>query len=563
MSFSARYLPAVLLTLLSLAATLPAQSTNPQAAKPPRASIEGRVTIKDKGAAGVAVSLRKGEVGNPFEPYLKATTDHDGYYRFANVAPGSYEVLPAGGAFITSDNQRAKTVVVDEDDIEGINFALVRGGVITGKVTDADGRPLILQQVNIFMADAFNQPQQQSQQPGQQPAPRPPVYPFNNTQTDDRGIYRIYGLRAGRYKVATGRSDEVFNFNFSTQRIYRQVFHPDATDQAKATIIEVTEGSEANNVDIKLGPPLQTFSASGRVVDSEKGLPVPNLTFSLQRLAGQRAEFANAPVMSDGQGDFVAEGLVPGKYQIFLFQGMSGSDLRAEPITFEIIDQDISNVIFKLGKGASLSGVVVIETEDKAALQKLPQMRLMAYAAPQPGAPNVFGQSSSSMVGADGSFRLGGLPGGVINVRLSGTMGPLDLKGYALSRIERDGVPMPKGIEVKDGEQVGGIRVIVAYGNGSIRGVVKFENGTLPSSVQMYVRLSKPGENPGPIRPNQVDSRGNFLIEGIPPGTYELSLQVFGEGAPKMPQPKREVNVQNGVVTDVMITVDLTTQPKP
>ncbi len=308
---------------------------------------------------------------------------------------------------------------------------------------------------------------------------------------------------------------------------------------------------------------MQTFSATGRVVESEKGLPVPNLTFSLQRMAGQRTEFVNAPVMSDGQGDFVAEGLVPGKYQIYLFQDMNNADLRAEPIIFEIVDQDISNVIFKLGKGASLSGVVVIETDDKAALQKLPQMRLMAFATQQPGGPNTFAQSSSSMVGADGSFRIGGLSGGVINVRLSGSMGAFDLKGYALSRIERDGVPMPKGIEIKDGEQVGGIRIVVAYGNGSIRGVVKFENGSLPASVQVYVRLSKPGENPGALRPSQVDARGNFLMEGIPPGNYELSLNVFGEGTPRLQLPKREVNVQNGVVTEVIFTLDLTPQPKP
>ena len=103
-------------------------------------------------------------------------------------------------------------------------------------------------------------------------------------------IYRMYGLRAGRYKVATGRSDETFNQGFSQQRAtYKQIFHPDVTDQTKATIIEVTEGSEANDVDIKLGAALPTFSASGRLVDSEKGLPIPNLPFSFQRLVGQRA----------------------------------------------------------------------------------------------------------------------------------------------------------------------------------------------------------------------------------------------------------------------------------
>ena len=79
----------------------------------------------------------------------------------------------------------------------------------------------------------------------------------------------------------------------------------------------------------------------------------------------------------------------------------------------------------------------------------------------------------------------------------------------------------------------------------------------------MYLRLVKPGESPTGIRPGQVDSRGHFLMEGIPPGNYELSVQFFGTGAPQMPAPKREVSVQNGVVTDVMITVDLPTQPKP
>jgi Carboxypeptidase regulatory-like domain len=557
MSFSARYIPAVLLALFSLAVTLPAQTTNTQAAKAPRGSVSGRVTIKDKGAGGVAVSLRKTEM-NPYEPYVKATTDHDGFYRIANVPPGSYEVAPSAPAYVPADSQRVgKTVVVGEDEnVEDINFALVRGGVITGKVTDADGRAVILQQVNLFGANAFTQRQQTST--GQQP-----VFPVTNVQTDDRGIYRIYGLRAGRYKVAVGRSDETFNTGSIQQRGgYKQVFHPDVTDQAKATIIEVTEGSEANDVDITLGAALQTFSASGRLVDSEKGLPIPNLAFSFQRLAGQRAEITNLPVTSNSQGEFVAEGLVPGRYQVFLYQDMNRTDLRVDPFTFEVVDQDVSNIVIKLSKGASLSGVVVIESEDKTALQKLTQMRLRAYPVGTAGGTGIVG-SSSTIVAADGSFRLGGLPGGTINVQLSGAAGPFDLKGYTVSRIERDGVPMPRGIEVKDGEQVGGIRVVVAYGNGSIRGVVKMENGSLPAGVQMSVRLVKPGQNLF-IRPSQVDARGSFLMEGIPPGNYELVLQFFGAGAPQQPPGnKREVSIQNGVVTDVMFTVDLTTQPRP
>ena len=557
MSFSVRYTPAVLFTLFSLAVTLSAQSPNTQPGKAPRGSVSGRVTIKDKGAAGVAVGLRKSEI-NPFEQHLRATTDQDGFYRIANVPAGSYEVGPSVPAFILANdnnNQRGKTVVVGEEEhVEGINFSLIRGGVITGKVTDADGRPVIQQQVSLFMAETFNQPQRE---PGRM------IFATQQVPTDDRGIYRMYGLRAGKYKVGTGRGEDSYMAGYNENRTsYKQVFHPDVSDQAKATIIEVSEGSEATNVDIKLGPALQTFSVSGRVIEAERGLPVANIHFTLQRFSGQRpAEFINSSLTSNVQGEFYTEGLIPGRYQIYLFQEMN-ADLRADTVSFEITDQDVSDVTVRLTKGASLSGVIVFESEDKAAHQKLLQMRLRAQVAPKPGGPQYFGQSTMAPISPDGSFRLGGLPSGTANVVLTSAMGVFFTKGFTISRIERDGVIM-RGVEVKDGEQVSGLRVFVAYGNGSIRGVVKLENGTLPEGAQMFVRLTKPGEPPPALRPSAVDARGHFLMEGIPPGNYEVVVQVFSGSRTPLRTAKREVTVQDGIVTDVMLTVDLTPPPTP
>ncbi len=106
MSFSVRYVPALLFALLSLAVTLSAQSAaSPQASKAPQGSISGRITIKDNGAGGVAVSLRKSDMMNPYEQYPRGTTDHDGFYRIANVAPGSYEVAPSAPAFVIADQR--------------------------------------------------------------------------------------------------------------------------------------------------------------------------------------------------------------------------------------------------------------------------------------------------------------------------------------------------------------------------------------------------------------------------------------------------------------------------
>src|ERR1044072_722241 len=78
MSFSTRYLPAVLLAILSLPTLLWAQAVPKPAAKAPRGSISGKVTIKEKGAPGVVVSLRKSESTNPFEKSQKGTTDQNG-----------------------------------------------------------------------------------------------------------------------------------------------------------------------------------------------------------------------------------------------------------------------------------------------------------------------------------------------------------------------------------------------------------------------------------------------------------------------------------------------------
>src|SRR5215217_9260929 len=457
MSFSVRYLPAVLLLVLSSPASLCAQSTVKQTSKTPQGSISGRITIKEKGAAGVVVSLRQRDVPvNLFEPSQRATTDQDGLYRVTNVAPGSYDVLPSAPAYVmahakTSKNQNV--LVGEDEDVENIDFALMRGGVVTGRVTDGEGRPVIQQQVSIYAVDAINQLSQQR-----------PDFPVSGASTDDRGIYRVYGLVPGPYKVAAGRGEDGSSPSFgSTRIIYKQVFHPDVGEQGKATVIEVSEGSEATNVDITLGRSIQTFSASGRFVDAETGLPVPNLRVGTQRGSGQRVEYVNTLATTNAQGDFIIEGLIPAKYGIYLFPNQSAG-MRAEAVSFDIIDQDVSGLTVKLIKGASVSGVVVLETEDKAALQRFSQLQLRAFVM-SPSGGGGLGASSASPISPDGSFSLRGLPGGFININLSSTTNPYPPKGFSIVRVERDGVVAgPRSLELKDGEQLTNVRVILCYG---------------------------------------------------------------------------------------------------
>ncbi len=561
MRFSARYLCTVLLTTLSLPILLFAQTATVQTSKTPRSSVSGRITIKEKGVGGVMVALRKSEVQMPYEPFQKATTDMDGFYRITNVPPGNYEVVPTVPAFVPAESRdaRAKHILVgDDDNVEGVNFALVRGGVITGRITDADGRPLIQQQVTIFRENSFNQLPQQ-------PQIQRPIFPTTVAQTDDRGIYRVYGLQVGRYKVASGRSDENFVGGTNPGRsTYKQAFHPDVTEQDKAKVIEVTEGSEATDVDITLGRALQTFTATGRVIDGERGLPVPNVRFGVQRIVGQRLEYVNALAVSNVQGDFIIEGLIPGKYGINMYPNQNQSnELRAETLNFEITDQDISGVVVKLVKGASVSGVVVVESEDKAVFAKLSELQVRAFISVPGG--GVVSSTASSPIAPDGSFRLAGLASGNLNFNIGTPNRPLPPKGFSIARLERDGVVATRGIEVKDGEQLTGVRVVLSYGSATLRGVVTLDGGPLPPGTRASIRLAKPGEVTSHFnfRPPVVDERGRFLVEGVPAGTYELITTVMS-GTPAKSAArtgKRVVTVLEGSTTDITITVDMAAAP--
>jgi protocatechuate 3,4-dioxygenase beta subunit len=553
MSSSTRFFAVILLTLLCAPVSLHAQTQTRTAPKTPGGSVSGRVTVKDKPAAGVTVGLRKTGQMMPMEKTYRAVTDQEGVYRIANVGAGTYEIAPAAPAYVATEanGPRGKSVIVaDDEDVEDINFSLVRGGVITGKITDADGRPLVQQAVSLYRATDFQQ------QPLRQ------VFSAYSVQTDDRGIYRFFGLPAGRYKVASGRGDETYTGNYyePSRVVYKQVFHPDATDQAKATIVEVREGSEAANVDITMGVAMQTYSVSGRVIDADKGTPLPNIHFAFQRRAGERFEFSDLSAVSNANGDFLVEGLQTGKYGIMLF-GNTESELRAEATTFDVVDADVTGLTVRLLKGSSVSGVIVTEPDDKKLLAKLTEYQLRGYVTAAPGSPTV-GQSVVSPIGPDGSFRFGGLSPGQVNLWLTAPFGANPPKGFSILRTEHNGVVLQRSIEIKEGDQLTGVRLFIAYGTATVHGTVKIENGPLPENGRMFARLFRAGTPPTNIANSMVDARNQFLLEGIPAGVYELSVTAY-IGKTQVTS-KREINVQDGVANEVQMTLDMTPPaPKP
>lgn len=517
-------------------------------------SVSGRVTLKGKPASGVIVALWADGAASSVESSFKSTTDDEGKYHLDNIPTGAYQITCFAPAFVVPGiNKRrgSQTVLIKENEsVEGLDFVLIPGGVITGKVTDARGRPVIEQNVILLPADPSSTPDQ-------------PAIPIHTSQTDDRGIYRIFGIPAGRYKVAVGQNEESFFMSVAKGRpSYRQTFYPRVSDPGKADVVEVTEGSETSNIDISLANVAETFSASGIVVDGEDGRPIPNVRFGLQMFgsAGGRS-FMRTPATSNSRGEFKIEHLASGKYAVIVLPE-SDSAARAEPVNFDVTDQNVDGLIIRTSKGASLAGNVVLEnTDNRAALSAL--MHLIIYAVIHN--KGAFGDAEhSSTINSDGSFFLKGLETGTAYLFLGAPQNRNLLRGFRIARIERDGLVYAQGLTVKNGDQISGLRVIVNYGTATVHGIVKLENGTLPSGARVIIRVDNEGEIRSNIEPPSVDARGEFVLDGLSAGVYIFTATVLSATSPQSAfTGKLRVNVSDGIITTVVIPVEPNKGPGP
>lgn len=505
--------------------------------KRPAATFSGKVTIKGKGASGVAVGLVRIEESMAQSARHRTLTDEQGNYRITNVGPGKYQVMIAAPGFIPATlSDSNKTFLISKaETVENVDFALVRGGVITGKVTDADGRPLIEEDVMVFPVES---------RPGFFQHPNP-----IHVRTDDRGIYRMFGVAPGKYRVAAGRDDgDSFGMRGGG---FRRTFHPSTIEASEATIIEVTEASEATSIDITLPEPTVYYSARGRIIDGDTDQPLANITYGVQKYINENSTSSlTTGAVTTKDGEFKLDNLSPGKYAVFI-EVPPESDWRADYVRFEVVDHDVTNLTVKASRGGSVSGVIVLEgTDDKTINEQFRRLRIYAHAS---GPDVTRSRMQAAIINPDGSFRIGGLQAGVVNFGIGS-------QRFYIVRVERGGLAQPQGIELKEREHLTGLRLIVNYANGSVQGVVKLDDGSIPPSGSVFISLKRLGVLPTPFANSresaQVDARGQFFADGLLAGTYEVTAVYALDRRPPVRRATQQVVVTNGTVTNVTLTVD-------
>lgn len=526
--------------LLIFSSALYAYSQANLETKTSTASVSGKVTIKDKGASGVVVGLRLISSSSEQTGRYKAISDVQGNYKIINIPAGHYHVVVVTPVFIPDEAGRGKTIIIGKDEtIENVDIALIRGGVITGRVTDLEGRPVIEEEISLYPVD---------ENKWFYLVPR-------GIATDDRGIYRFFGIPPGKYRVAAGDRD-----NFSRRlhgTLYKQTFHPGTADISQGTIINVSEGSEATNVDITFGRVQVKYAVQGRIVDGRTGQPVPKVRYGVKQFFTNSTHSVIFGEGTNNQGEFRLPNLSPGKYAVFV-SPQPEDGWRADPAHFEVIDQDITGLVLRTTTGASLSGVVVLEgTAHKAIHANLRNVRLHANLLED---SDDDGDHYSSGIAQNGSFGMRGLKAGLLAFSLS------NYGRFQIIRVERDGIVYSKGLPVKDSEQISGVRIVLSYGSATVQGVFKIEGGTLPQNAVRSISLRRVGADADSVNfwphSTQVDARGQFFMDGLVPGTYDVNGAIYIQGTHRpFRTTKQQVVLTDGSVTNVTLTINL--EPTP
>jgi len=523
------------------------------------ASISGTVMLGGKPAKGVpVVASLSGNTPGQKPSTATATTDDDGHYRITGLASGRYSVSPYQPTSVlperTPFDPGGKNVVLGENEaVTGIDFTMSAGCVITGRIVGPDGRPLIEQRITVEAPDAKNS--------------FASMMGGDMYRTDDRGIYRIYGLAPGKYIVSAGEekgSDSVV-VGLNNRSYFPRTFYPGVTDRSQAQVLDLSEGGIASDIDISVATREKNFSISGRMLDGATGKAVADVPAAYAPLkpGDTSIHVFGSSTKSDSSGQFKMNGLKPGRYAVFAGTFFTDdSKWTSDPVEVEITDSDLSDVEVKLHAGININGSVVVDgSADAETIGKARQLHVQLFgSSPSNSAGIQAPGGKSAQVNEDLSFHMGGIMPGRYMVYVFQNAGD---QIFFTRSVEVDGIPVNENsVEIPNGVDTVNLRVHLETGTGIIRGQVTVVGGDVPAGWRLTGSVRRPGPTPGQSRPMAIDSRGSFVIDHLASGEYEVSAGLFpatpGTGSGKAPAPVRKtVSVSNGGETTVTLTLDL------
>jgi hypothetical protein len=470
--------------------------------------------------------------GTGKQPTRRATSlEEDGRFRVDGLPRGVYNVSAQVRGYVLASEPGERVSYRPGDTV---NLVVRKGGVITGTVTGPSGEPVVAVRISaIPLRDVEGRPRQRSG--GEFPR-----------YTDDRGVYRLFGLSPGFYLVVAGSKLPgpamltAFDEDVPT-------YYPSSTRDT-ATEVVVRSGDEVSGIDIRYRGG-RGNAVSGLITGgAATGSSLAGVIVWLLRASDDAIE-AMAYAQSRGnERSFVFYGVPEGQYYISARRGAYQNDDGAgsRPVRVNVKASDVTGVEIALVPFGSIAGRVLLEVaaeKDKTVKCK-PQhppsveetlitvRRDQTEDSRERSLPNL-----ASVAGAPddkGEFLLQGLEAAHYRVETRMLDEVFYVRAITLPGTDRVANDAARsGVAVKPGERVRGLTVVLAEGAASIRGRVlsQKDGAALPDRLRVHLVPAEQQTSDDLLRYAEaaVQSDGAFALTNVAPGRYRLIAQEVSE----------------------------------
>jgi Carboxypeptidase regulatory-like domain len=509
-----------------LISSLPAVAQTSSPSNQAGGSIKG-IVVNESGRplANVQINLRP--VGS-LDFRNSTSTDREGKFEFNGLEPMVYELYP----FL-----RGYAPLMRNDDADplrhyragdSVRLVLIKGGIITGAVTNQAGEPVVGVPVRARMVHSSS----------------PMPFPYNffgpAASTDDRGIYRLYGLPEGTYVVWAGGGGEI-HMSIDPFDADVPTYAPSSTPDTAAEIT-VRAGLESN-ADIRYrGEPghLVSGRASGPQERQPQGFAV-----LLTSVSGTGPQWETRAGQAPDDRGFVFLGVDDGEYELTAISPPANGELMlSTPKRIKVRGADVTGVELNVQPLSSVSGRVVLEesTTTECSDKRRPRFTETVVSAQQN--ENELLKRNRELLwllgttvypDEQGNLLLKNLPAGryYFDTQFSGKDWYLKSLTFASSETTAAKVTKPTDAArnwttLKAGDRLSGLTITLAQGAASLRGQIALREGeTLPDNLYVYLVPAEKEKADDPLRfyGAAVTSEGKLGLNHIAPGRYWVLAQ--------------------------------------
>lgn len=479
-----------------------------------------------------------------FAPPRSVNAQPNGRFRITGLRTGVYHLTAVSPGYVMPDRDDPRGRPVPYRVGANATLMLSKGGVITGTVTDVTGEPLVGVQVTaVRVRDSF----------GRKP---PLALAVPDGSTDDRGVYRIYGLPPGAYLVAAGSVAGAGMYEINRDSLNAApVYYPSSSAEA-AVKVEVGLGQESTGIDIRVRGDAG-HDVSGTVIGATRAPDgkAMGLVVVLQRANNGPQLGATFVQEQNGQVAFSFSHVPDGEFELIAetFQRDSGAGSMPQRVTVK--GADLSGVRLNLAAFGSIGGRLVLEADpalrdraECAAAGRPATIEEFSFELRRAKFVEPFGfdawtNRGGSVPDEQGNFQNPGMRAGTYWPRIDFP----DDRHYlrSVTRPGPGGKPvnaLGNGLVLGGGEKITGLTVTIVDGAAGLKGRLALpENSTaaagvapaLPPRSLVHLIPAEPtaAEDVVRYREIEVGADGAFALANLAPGKYWLYAEAMPAGA--------------------------------